>query len=937
MIHFRLFGTPELCDDKGVVLHSVLAHAKHAALLAYLARGAGRPHRRERLAALFWPDLDEARARNALSKAVHRLRSALGDDIFVAGGNDTLGSNTSEIWCDVVAFEAAVSDGHHAEALELFRRGELLEGFTLPDIPEFEQWVDQERLQLRRRAVESAGAWGDEGERAGDLAAAADWARVACELAPYDEIVLRHRLKRLQRIGDRAGALSVYRAFAALIMRALEAEPAPETRALAEALHTDRPAAARPTPSDNGSIGGWPSFASAPASSAPLPTTGVEPALLAVGDSGGALSHYRVHESLVRAELSSAPDPAVSLIAERARHFGAAAIRTTSKADKAQRAVAIASNSEAAPPEPIREAGPNGVWKYRGQAILAAAIVGAGVVVALALVARGGRVPESARRVVIAPFENKTGDRQLDPLGAMTADWITDGLSRTGLVSVIDPGTAFFAARDAQERAGSISGNSTAVKAISLATDADIVTTGDYFRKGDSLEFHARVTDARDDRVIASMEPVTVAAATPTAAVEVVRQRVLGILARELDARLSDVIQEQSAPPTFDAYRAYMRGLQIFITREDYESGAVQFRHAYEIDTSFSAALLWASLLYDWEGKTDVARALLDSLLSKRRSLTPLDGYALDAMRADNAKKIDESITAAMSAAAIAPRSQWVWNAAYWSVHANRPHHAIALFESLDPTRGWLKGWNEYYIKLAGAEHMVGDYRGEQETIKRGLQVVPSDGRLQWQRVSNLAAQGHTRDLDSTVNVMLASGTPIDGLRILHLLLELQEHGQSVDADRLSTRAEPVFAKWAGTAGGPEELGELLFMSHRWKDARRQFETARPVQGPGDYQHQDLLYLLGRIGECAAAFGDTAAAIAIADSLGRFSGPDRIDAIFWEASVVARLHRRPEAVALLRQSYALGKSKNDYPGHTRRYRFPDLWGYPPFEEFFKPD
>jgi hypothetical protein len=34
------------------------------------------------------------------------------------------------------------------------------------------------------------------------------------------------------------------------------------------------------------------------------------------------------------------------------------------------------------------------------------------------------------RRVVVAPFENRTGDPSLDPLGAMARDWIAQGLSR---------------------------------------------------------------------------------------------------------------------------------------------------------------------------------------------------------------------------------------------------------------------------------------------------------------------------------------------------------------------------------------------------------------------------------------------------------------------------------------------------------------------------
>ncbi len=75
MIHVRLLGTLELQDSEGAELRSILAQPKRTALLAYLAAAAPSGfHRRDTLLPLFWPELDEAHARDALSKAVHHLR-----------------------------------------------------------------------------------------------------------------------------------------------------------------------------------------------------------------------------------------------------------------------------------------------------------------------------------------------------------------------------------------------------------------------------------------------------------------------------------------------------------------------------------------------------------------------------------------------------------------------------------------------------------------------------------------------------------------------------------------------------------------------------------------------------------------------------------------------------------------------------------------------
>ena len=52
---------------------------KVRALLAYLAVESDRPHPRESLAGLLWPDYAETSARQSLTQALFSLRTALGD------------------------------------------------------------------------------------------------------------------------------------------------------------------------------------------------------------------------------------------------------------------------------------------------------------------------------------------------------------------------------------------------------------------------------------------------------------------------------------------------------------------------------------------------------------------------------------------------------------------------------------------------------------------------------------------------------------------------------------------------------------------------------------------------------------------------------------------------------------------------------------------
>ena len=73
-------------------LGSLPAQPKRFALLAYLAIGAGTGyHRRDSLAAMFWPDMDQFAARRALRNTLYHLREALGDGVIVTRGDDARG------------------------------------------------------------------------------------------------------------------------------------------------------------------------------------------------------------------------------------------------------------------------------------------------------------------------------------------------------------------------------------------------------------------------------------------------------------------------------------------------------------------------------------------------------------------------------------------------------------------------------------------------------------------------------------------------------------------------------------------------------------------------------------------------------------------------------------------------------------------------------
>ena len=249
MIEFRTLGTPDLRDDSdGHGLLSVLAQPKRVGLLAFLVMAeGGRPVSRDKLKAVFWPEASSDRARNSLKQAVFVLRRAMGDNLLVANGEVSIGVNADRLSCDAWRFEEHLAAGEKAEALALYG-GSFLDGLYVSGAPAFERWLEAERSRHRGLALAAANELTREAESAGKPSETLEWARQAASLAPYDEGVHRRLLRCLLHLGNRAGAIRAYEAFAAGLERDLGFEPSTETQALFELAQEEPTATSRAIP-----------------------------------------------------------------------------------------------------------------------------------------------------------------------------------------------------------------------------------------------------------------------------------------------------------------------------------------------------------------------------------------------------------------------------------------------------------------------------------------------------------------------------------------------------------------------------------------------------------------------------------------------------------------------------------------------------------------
>lgn len=231
-----LFGPPILTLDGRQV---VLDRWKAVALLAYLAVE-DRPHRRDGLATLLWPELSQAKARNGLRRSLHALKQALVDQWLDASREMVELRRKPNLTVDVWRFRALLKSqagtaGPAAPALReavALYRDDFLAEFSLRDAPGFEDWRYFTAEELRREMVHASDALLESQRAAGDLAAALQTARRRLALDPLEEGAHRTVIELYLAAGDRAAAMRQFEHCTQLLAQELGVEPDVATQAL---------------------------------------------------------------------------------------------------------------------------------------------------------------------------------------------------------------------------------------------------------------------------------------------------------------------------------------------------------------------------------------------------------------------------------------------------------------------------------------------------------------------------------------------------------------------------------------------------------------------------------------------------------------------------------------------------------------------------------
>lgn len=855
MLRLTTFGGLALSRD-GVALTGAAAQRSRLSLLALLATAGPTGFSRDKLLLYLWPESDEERARHALKQAVYSLRRELGADEVIVG-TASLSLNPVIITSDAREFETAVASGDLATAVSLYT-GPFLDGFHLKDSTEFERWSAEHRSRFAdmwRKAVETlAGTHLSRGE---------------------------------------------YREAAGCFRRLVNAEPlsGPHTAELMRALAES-------------------------------------------GDVGAALQQFKIHETLLREELDASPEPAVAQLAEQLR--SGTWVRSPAPTPRLAVPPAVVPPSDASPASASSAVDDHGgsrpslgtARKRRRRSTALAFVLGMLLMTAAALtvtyatmdgdqrakfnLVRTRPGPDlEPRQIVVAPFENKTGDPDLNAFGELVADWFSRELGEADF-RVVDARTA----RIGTEVVGRIPKPLRARDdnvALGEETGSAYAVVGSYHREGDSVQANVHVIDVATKHTLKTLGPFSGSPAKSNEFIIAMLKPTVAYLAAEVDTSAGGLTMRYSSPPSLDAFRRVSAAwLDFFSSPRDTASVFARLDTAARLDPNYATPLLMKAYMLDVKSQWPGVATLVERVRPLVPRMSKIEKNAFDLfeadLRGDGLARLE--IARRMHAQSPASSEMPLLRVVSALYIGNVPE-AIAALKEANPTRGMNLGTPTYLEWAAATHHHAGSTALEERTVREELKRFRHHPPATYGLARVYAARNDPRLLGLLERGIPPAKDPEDvrdaSLEWYDLRMfagrELRAHGYAEPAQRIFREVATAL-----TSGAFPNRSRTPLMQ-----ARIFYET-------GDRQNAMLAYsallaadstnveAMGRLGAMAVRARDQATARQMDELLKRVRKPYLMGAASrWRAVIAMAEGKTDEAVSLLDQAVRQGHRLMDTP------------------------
>ena len=239
-LRLALLGSPQIYVNGE---EKILRERKAIALLAWLAVEQT-VQSRDTLATLFWPEHDQQRARANLRYLLWSLRKSVGEEWLTTEGDQLGLADGADVQVDVTEFQRYLAEwrGHShpadvpcaacVEALEAaveLYRGDFLQGFTLDDSPQFDDWQFFQAETLRRALAAGLEGLVEQQIAGQSYAAAITHARRWLALDPLHEPATRALMALYAWSGQYEAAIRQFHRCALALQEEIGVEPDEET------------------------------------------------------------------------------------------------------------------------------------------------------------------------------------------------------------------------------------------------------------------------------------------------------------------------------------------------------------------------------------------------------------------------------------------------------------------------------------------------------------------------------------------------------------------------------------------------------------------------------------------------------------------------------------------------------------------------------------
>ena len=532
-------------------------------------------------------------------------------------------------------------------------------------------------------------------------------------------------------------------------------------------------------------------------------------------------------------------------------------------------------------------------------------------------------IPKNLRdaRIAVLPFENMTGDKELDIVGDMASDWVIQGLMYLDDIQLVG-----FESIQENIKYASVGDSS---KNFARRTGAQKIVKGRYYIDKEELIFKSQIIDIESGKIDLVLPDVRGPKDEDAALVSELQAKFVTAFDAQNHNFSPGIAQN---PPPHKAYQLFREGIDIY--SEDTQESRNLFAQAIEMDSSFFWPYIWATASFFNAGMgshADSTFALIKQNIDFK-SLNSFDRQWYVHWQALLDKDLPKAFKASLKILEKDPK-QWFSNveAGIIANNLNLPKKAVEIFEYLDPEFApqdieldtW---WHNYYVHNL---YRVGRYEAAEAIAK----TIQPKFRKHWNYYDRLAEIYVEQDKETSLQALIKEmqDNQMANLEILNAFVFIAErYGIKGQQEKQQEWAQTGidWANQQGTNLDPFALGNLYY-------AANQFAIAKPLFQEAIDQTDNSWLNLSRLGNTCQQLGQRKTVAAILKQLeDLYTNTQDVGYLVAQAHIYSNTDDKDKAITLLNRAIKKGFA---YSPTTfgNDIMLINLQGYPPFEALVK--